>query len=1010
MKKIIKTFIFFYLLLSVANSFAQFAAVQPINPNATLEPNAAPGCTAPTAFQLTDINPALVPGNTLLIRQSGRAYTGSSEGVVSYFRLSGASCPQGPFPMTCLLLGYFPVPTSSSVLEVYTGYTSSYVPHHYCQLVPEDSNFGIKAYPIPFLNGVKYFQGVGVTNILFKQDKRHYCITQMSDAGPDKIVYLEKGVPTTIAFKFRENMQSISFDNTSSLNIYGINSNLYSPESAVLDNNRLMKFNFISPNPLPNESDYWSFYFTPFGKYANGVIDKLFDLWVHAVDHQGRISFVDGYQPITIYQVIHNPILNYPSTVVDLVAGKNADIFLKTSVGANKDISGTVLKWKSRDGLTTKTFSPKINTTNENQEIIFEINPVPSESNFVGGETTFEIEMSAMTECQAEPVISKYAKTVHIRKTKPIRLEYVRLVNPALYASPSSTDMSVTMSKGSELTRLLFPVADADFSITESFLPFIGSPESTGKNNNLDWIRLTQARNIYNANSIFKQNTHVVALVSKEYVDFNVKDADDPDTWSGFTLFNAPFLFISAGRIGEVPHELAHANCIRYDGLNSCHLPIENESEHAFSETLNSISYLNYDTSDITMNRGILNNRLSLMSKYGEAIPALSAKWIDDIGYLQLFNNSIESASFKANLNTKVLNIIGSVNSSNALSLDQIFVSKNNNSNIQNCLPTGEYVLKIMDRNKNIISSCYIHKKNIIYEYQNNQSTPMIQQIFDTNFILANNAVFARLEKVNSKNISDATEIVIPTDLISNNLKFIPDVAFKKEKNMVLNQVKSILSESRRLIIDGQIEFANKVLSKQLYPLINDSISSDFQRTSITDMGQFEFQNMISDAVVGLSSLKPASSSPFFQISKLNNSIVNATSLIRVDFVNQPTNPESQMVFEVYFDNQIIKTSLNKNYLTAESLLLTPGQHTWHVKTYLVNKKLWNSADANIKYWTSEIAKLEAMLIDQFDPQKIQEIRNRQQIMLQRSLFFQAEKNRLKSEIGNPVNLFIEVI
>ena len=64
------------------------------------------------------------------------------------------------------------------------------------------------------------------------------------------------------------------------------------------------------------------------------------------------------------------------------------------------------------------------------------------------------------------------------------------------------------------------------------------------------------------------------------------------------------------------------------------------------------------------------------------------------------------------------------------------------------------------------------------------------------------------------------------------------------------------------------------------------------------------------------------------------------------------------MIFDVYLDSQIVQTKSYKNYLTAESEALTIGQHNWHVRTFLINKKMWVSSVYNIKYFNGEILKL----------------------------------------------------
>jgi hypothetical protein len=274
------------------------------------------------------------------------------------------------------------------------------------------------------------------------------------------------------------------------------------------------------------------------------------------------------------------------------------------------------------------------------------------------------------------------------------------------------------------------------------------------------------------------------------------------------------------------------------------------------------------------------------------------------------------------------------------------------------CSASGEYEIKLKDYKKNLISQCFVSKDELIYEYEEGVNNFYKNNVFKADILLTNNTTSVEILKVNGKLRSSVAEIVLPTDLISNNLKFIPDSAFQKDKSIVLNQMNKLLSEARVLIYNGQTEMANKILIKQLYPLVNESFRASFQRTSILDVGLLELQNIITNSIVLVDTQTTHVNNPFFQISKINDSLTQNKSKIRIDFLNQPSNPETQMIFDVYLDSQIVQTKSYKNYLTAESEALTIGQHNWHVRTFLINKKMWVSSVYNIKYFNGEILKL----------------------------------------------------
>jgi len=70
-------------------------------------------------------------------------------------------------------------------------------------------------------------------------------------------------------------------------------------------------------------------------------------------------------------------------------------------------------------------------------------------------------------------------------------------------------------------------------------------------------------------------------------------------------------------------------------------------------------------------------------------------------------------------------------------------------------------------------------------------------------------------------------------------------------------------------------------------------------------------------------------------------------------------------------------------------------------RTYIVNKRLWKSYENNIRNWQSEKTKLQISLDVEYDPDRLLSIQNK-------ISFFQSEKNKLKTEIGQPVNFNIK--
>ncbi len=717
------------------------------------------------------------------------------------------------------------------------------------------------------------------------------------------------------------------------------------------------------------------------------------------------INFPGFFNPTVyttdIFQVIKNPILFTPSNVVDLVAGKNADIILETNL-IQSDITGTVLEWKNKSGVVEKVFPVKSNQTDATGKIIFEIDPVPKESEFVGGETQFSIKLMLNNGCGSTSLAQTIAKTVHIRKTKPIRLEFTKIIRPSLYASPTETLMNITKTKGVDLTRITFPVADTDFSVKDAPLPVIGlangQPEIGSFN---DWWALNTSRNIFNIFSFGNNSTHLIGFVSNAYLQYNKK------TWLGVTKRKRPYVFIKEGEISTLPHELTHTYCVRFDNKKSC---IENGSAgylHSPTVDIANQIYSNYSLTNLQTNREELTGRKNLMFFQAiQGVPEENGWWFDEIGYLQLFYNNLENRNVKI-LQNEMLNLVGAIDSNGRVNLSNIFLSKNVPMVRENKLISGEYRISFFDRAKKLIFTEFVNSDNIIVESVGIDSGD--NTVFDAEVQMPHAATTIEISRNQGTKNESPVVVVLPIDIILDSLKYIPDFAYKIDKNESLSQMTKYLYEVRGLILKGQTDAASNILKKNFLDYIQTNIKSDFQKISLLDVGLLELQNMLTYSIVKLDAIRPPSSSPFFEIVELSKPAISEKSKIQINLFNQPTNPENLMVLDVYFNNNPVSTILNKTYLTAESGSLSMGVHNWQIRTYIVSKKMWNSYENNIRNWQNEKAKLHASLDVEVDLNKIESMRIKILDLINKISFFQSEKNKLKSELGQPVNFNIEV-
>lgn len=1007
-----KKIIFLVLSLVVAGAGAdegsEYYKLHLVSPKSSIQ--LSPSTPAPTRYNLVDLNPTFVPGMRMRIQKNGsynyitptspinsstdmfaRVLNSSGQGICSEFPCITPSPDYVSNVFRMSFENYFRIPTGAVAVEFYSASSALISPNN----TDDSQSYGVFTNPLG---------GIGadspILNLTIQQDVSSVCVDD------NTLGVVQKNKLAEFKFKLNPLLSNLNinfaetklkFSNWSGHDELGS----IQPKNQSLGSDGLLKFDFLVPENLINPG---FFYFLDVkGPYSNGTIDIL-------MRFSGTI-FTNAIGEIDIYQVIKNPVIFSPSAAIDLVAGKNADVIFQTSLGASVDITGTVLKWKSKDGQSVLTYSPKSNMTDSGGKIIFEIDPVPNSDKFYGGESTFDIELrKAVTSCGNNFLLGTATKRVHIRKTKPIRLEFTKIIRPALYASPTETLMNITKTKGVELTRIMYPVADADFSVKDAPLPVIGlSGGQLSDGFITDWNSLNLSRDIFNLFSSGNNTTHLVGFVSQAYLDYHNVD------WVGVTAFKKPYFFIKDGEISVLSHELTHTYCVRFDGKRNCDVT---EAEHTANVehvlSLNDITGLifsNYNASIINTSRDFLQSRKNIM--YTDTMDELNGVpnervfWFDEIGYLQLFYNNLENKNLR-NLPTVVLNLSGSIDSFGKVNLQQVFLAKTSSIQKINRLTTGDYKINIFDKFKKLISSEYVNSDHLIIDSRTvNTGSDLI---FNSEINLPIAATTIEIIKVQvTKSDQSPTVVVLPVDIMLNSLKYIPDSAYKIDKSQALNQMTGYLNQAKNLILNAQTDAANNILKTKFSTTINTSIKSDFQKSSLFDAGLLEFQNMIIYSMVKLDSVKPASYSSFFEIVPLNNPIAFEKSKIQVNFLNQPTNPESQMVFEVYFDNMPVNTVVFKNYLIAESTQLSTTSHNWQIRTYLVNKRIWNSFESNIKNWKNEKLKFQGQLEVETDPQKIQDIQNKIMTTINRISFFQSEKNNIKKEIGQPVNYSIEV-
>ena len=639
-----------------------------------------------------------------------------------------------------------------------------------------------------------------------------------------------------------------------------------------------------------------------------------------------------------IYQVIKNPILFSPSTTVDLVAGKNADIILKTV--PNFDVTGSVIEWTNKNGV-IKNYFPKSNTSDSSGNVVFEIDPVPATDDFVGAGTSMLISLKSIDFAGAPLYLQAVQKNVFVRKTKPIRIGFVPISGCLKGANQCFTGVTQQEAQtfrdhAMEIFRAWYPV-DNDV-ISRSIVYPADAMAATAYQ--LD----AKGKNIFSVQNVdldlanlrgFKKNQydHIIGLIDESYFDvFNSLYGG----YKGIATFPQGILrndmpaIVAKDYYYALAHEIGHSYDLHHSAYSSSGLS-------------------NYDL-DTRWNflRGLfLIDKKSVMTAGPDLKKIADAKfftelfWMYDQDYLELFRNlsgqSISSPTKFFNLTTQRNDYF------NFFKFLNIFEKKGSDLNNKKSKFLN-YSFNLLDKNKNQIYSGNATEYETIAELQDANSTDLVPsgKLLDFEIPNLTNSVYINLAEV-AKNNQQNEFFVLNTLLLQQKLNLIDDGAIlSQDKSKIKSQLQGYINLYDQKMRLQLFDEAEKIVNNQIYPFLVNNLTDSYVPKTATTIGKNAFVQTAITASINSRNLVNQNdivSNGFINLKEIYKD--NLTTKIKLKVLTKPDNPNLEIAFKVWLNSEEIKqfqSQVSGEYFIEGNLL--SGQNQWVVKTYLVDTKV----------------------------------------------------------------------
>lgn len=660
-----------------------------------------------------------------------------------------------------------------------------------------------------------------------------------------------------------------------------------------------------------------------------------------------------------IYQVVKNPDIKdqlegtIGDGIVDLVAGKNADVVLELK--PNFDITKSEIFFEGPSATSTpyKLIGEGVINTDDEGKITFKIDTVPYSNSFVGiNSMVIEIKDSANNRIMSKKI------PVHIRKTKPIRIGFIPItgcfVKNLCFSATSFFNANWLASIGGLFVNAQFPVADIDFST--SYIT-AESPLASGYTGDVGVFKdFGKMEQINNAKLLDESLTHVIGVVTKSYFSYlggsyaGVSGIahlfpEDFENFSKWQSLGGIPAIVTYDYYATLAHEMGHLMALHH--------------EPKFSE-----GYLNYDlNSNWLLPRGPMTDKISLMSGGPVFFPGTTQNfWIEKNDYLAVFKrNLVVSREERKKTAFSGIKIFGGFMGNGNFKVTNTYMIENITilEDVE-----GEYLAQVKDINDNIIFSKRL------------DALPLSKGLGKTlNFELpmALNAMFVHIYKINPGSNSLISQVVIPSELLEDMVSNIPNENIIGNAKEIRDQLIKEIQVFRTAILEKKVELAKNILNSKIAPIINQKVQRNMSRSFGINADKEILNSLVLNAFMRVRAAQgetSESANSLVRIQPLNNPISSERSKIEITFLKKPKNTDYEFYAKALFNGteNIIKQEGSSLY--SESPRITTGIHQWNLQVYLRHSETHRIYKKSIEHYLKNKVQLEQEFKKETDPDR----------------------------------------
>lgn len=695
-----------------------------------------------------------------------------------------------------------------------------------------------------------------------------------------------------------------------------------------------------------------------------------------------------------IYQVIADPDLDEgggPDGSIDLVIGKNADVVVRLLPNMNVAQSKVIF-----DGVngTSKEYPFSGTMTDGEGVMTFQIDPIPVALGYEG-----KLSLRIQLRDSAGHFIAEKLVPVDLRKTKPIRLGFVPISGCGkandCFGGAFYQDAADFALKGSELTKATYPVADADFNAS-----YIASAEAFATNQPGRYGIYQDFE--YMEKSVFKGKlgdgslTHIFGVVTTQYFTQHHR------SYFGFGNTTVGFSHLYPLQVPLSPADIPTGGIVAIVAYNHP-ITLPHELGHLMSLVHHSDTadgYSNYDNQIWGIPRGKALGKTNFM--WTMSPPPISPApdyWISKDDYLKIFKRNLVTARSPKTASTAGLRISGgfvedgSYRVTNVYMVDRVYTNQDE---------TGSYIADVLDHEKNIISSL---KMNASYLSEGSG------ELLSFEVPIPISAMYVELYKLAGSAKTKIGTIVIPADIIQEEIKYIPLQAIVGQANLVLKSLNLAVKKYRDALLKQQFKVALSILNDEILVIINEKITDNLTRTSYLSAGRYLLNQISTTSLLRVLSVESVVSEPaneFLMIETKSPPTAEGRSEIGIKVLKKIEGNASEFTQKVWFDGVEVPIKTVNNEFVAVSPRLSTGSHQWNVQNFIISSASRRAIYSSISSYSYLNYQLEKEYASESDPELKQVIADKIQRNKEHIVNLKAQLNEALIPIGNPVQLNVE--